>query len=204
MRLHWMKDRVERDICDVCWEPAETNLADCPTKHHSPTHHRAVRPIYTYQGDQSPATVQGCVNVLKGLTATRHPASKPANSSSAMQTGRMPERESTNAKVASLLPSLQSISTGRRNTASLLPSLRDISTAAPNASLPASLQDISAWKTDAARTQVPYAARLKSLKCITQLTPHFRQQRDDMTHNANNSQEPLPPQQATTASQQIP
>ena len=190
MRLHWMKDRVERDIYDVYWEPAETNLADYPTKHHSPTHHRTVRPIYTYQGNQSPTTMQGCVNILKGLTATRHPASKSASSSSAMQIGRKPERESTSARVASLLPSLQSISTGRRDTVALPPSLRDISTAVPNASL----RDISTWKKDTTLTQAPHAARLKRLKSITRLTPHSRQQRDNMTYNANNSQEPLPSQ----------
>ena len=63
MRLHWMKDRVESKMCDVCWEPAANNLADYPTKHHSPAHHQKVRPIHTHIEYQSPTTMQGCVNM---------------------------------------------------------------------------------------------------------------------------------------------
>ena len=79
MRLNWMKDRVEQGQCGACWGPAAANLADYPTKHHPPTHHRTVRPICTHQGGHSPTTVQGCVNMLKGLAATRHksPADDP-------------------------------------------------------------------------------------------------------------------------------
>ena len=73
MRLNWMKDRVARGEFHVYWESAETNLADYPTKHHSPTHHRTVRPIWTHQPGKSPETMQGCVNILKGLAGVRHP-----------------------------------------------------------------------------------------------------------------------------------
>ena len=74
MRLNWMKDRVEQEQFYVYWEPAETNLGDHPTKHHSPTHHRLTRPIHTYDPVLSPSTLQGCVNILKSLAANR-PAS---------------------------------------------------------------------------------------------------------------------------------
>ena len=75
-RLHWMKDRVAQGQFDVHWESAETNLADHASKHHSPAHHRKVRPICTHQGSKSPSTVQGCVNTLKGLAGVRHPTCK--------------------------------------------------------------------------------------------------------------------------------
>ena len=86
MRLHWMKDRVESKTCDVCWEPSANNLADYPTKHHSPAHHQKVRPIYTHIEYQSPTTMQGCVNTLSGLNATRPPVHKAAKPAPASQT----------------------------------------------------------------------------------------------------------------------
>ena len=86
MRLHWMKDRVESKTCDVCWEPSANNLADYPTKHHSPAHHQKVRPIHTHIDYQSPTTMQGCVNMLSGLNATRHPVHKAAKPAPASQT----------------------------------------------------------------------------------------------------------------------
>ncbi len=48
MRLHWMKDRVENKTNDVCWEPSATNLADYPTKHHSPAHHQKAHRAEAY------------------------------------------------------------------------------------------------------------------------------------------------------------
>ena len=86
MRPHWMKDRVENKMCDVCWEPSATNLADHPTKHHSPAHHQKARPICTHIDYQSPTTMQGCVNMLSGLNATRHPVHKAAKPAPASQT----------------------------------------------------------------------------------------------------------------------
>ena len=79
MRLNWVEDRVEQGQHGACWGPAATNLADYPAKHHPPTHHRTVRPICTHQAEHSPTTMQGCVNALEGLAATRHesPADKP-------------------------------------------------------------------------------------------------------------------------------
>ena len=75
-RLCWMKDRVKQGEFDICWESAETNLADHTSKHHSPAHHQQVRPICTCQGSKSPLTVQGCVDMLKGLAGVRHPTCK--------------------------------------------------------------------------------------------------------------------------------
>ena len=78
MRLHWMKDRVKRNIFTIKWKSAQANLGHYPTKAHKPSHHRIMRPIYTYQKDQSPTTMQGCVNILGGIAAIRQPIAKPA------------------------------------------------------------------------------------------------------------------------------
>ena len=50
-------------MLNVYWEPGLNNLADYPTKHHSGTHHKAVRSIYLYEVD-SPRTVKGCIELL--------------------------------------------------------------------------------------------------------------------------------------------
>ena len=73
MRVNWMRDRCQRGQFRVYWESAETNLADYPTKKHSPTHHRKVRPIYTHIEGLSPSTMQGCVNIIRGLAGVRNP-----------------------------------------------------------------------------------------------------------------------------------
>ena len=78
MRLHWMKDRVKRNIFTIRWKAAQTNLGHYPAKAHKPAHHRIIRPIYTYQKDQSPSAMQGCVNILEGIAAVRQPITKPA------------------------------------------------------------------------------------------------------------------------------
>ena len=79
MRLHWMKDRVKRNIFTIKWKNAQANLGHYPTKAHKPAHHRTMRPIYTYQKDQSPAAMQGCANILEGIAAVRQPITNPAS-----------------------------------------------------------------------------------------------------------------------------
>ena len=43
MRYYWVRDRVRQGQFEVKWHPGKTNLADYPTKHHPPTHHRQIR-----------------------------------------------------------------------------------------------------------------------------------------------------------------
>ena len=67
MRYHWLKDRVNNHKqLDIRWAPGILNLGDYPLKHHPPSHHRKVRPIFLYIKDKSPTTLQGCAKILKG------------------------------------------------------------------------------------------------------------------------------------------
>ena len=65
MRFYWLRDRVKQNQFHIFWDPGRHNLADYPTKHHSPQHHRQVRPIYTYIKGISPVWLQGCIEILK-------------------------------------------------------------------------------------------------------------------------------------------
>ena len=78
MRLRWVKGRAKRSIFTIKWKSAQANLGRYPAKAHKPAHHRKMRPIYTFQNDQSPAAMQGCASMLGGIAAMRQPATKPA------------------------------------------------------------------------------------------------------------------------------
>ena len=68
MRFYWLRDRVEQNQFNVYWAPGKTNLADYFTKHHSPAHHRRVRPIYV-NTPTSPKDLQGCIGMLSAPPA---------------------------------------------------------------------------------------------------------------------------------------
>ena len=65
MRFYWLKDRVEQGQFKIYWAPGDENWADYFTKHHSPTHHKKIRPIYLKQLN-SPSDLQGCLDLIKG------------------------------------------------------------------------------------------------------------------------------------------
>jgi hypothetical protein len=46
MRFYWIKDRVQQKQFLVYWRPGPENLGDYHTKHHSPSHHRTMRPTH--------------------------------------------------------------------------------------------------------------------------------------------------------------
>jgi hypothetical protein len=48
MIFYWIKDRVEQDQFNVGWAPGDTNMVDYFTKHHSPAHHKCMRPYYIH------------------------------------------------------------------------------------------------------------------------------------------------------------
>ena len=64
MRFYWLKCRQSQEQFDIYWEKGATNLADYFTKHHSPAHHKAVRPIYLYD-EQQRLSAEGCAKVLQ-------------------------------------------------------------------------------------------------------------------------------------------
>jgi hypothetical protein len=49
MRFYWVKDRVEQIQFNVGWAPGDTNMGDYFTKHHSPAHHKRMRPYYLHE-----------------------------------------------------------------------------------------------------------------------------------------------------------
>jgi hypothetical protein len=54
MRFYWIKDRVCQGQYLVYWRPGSENLGDYHTKHHSPSHHRLMRPVYLHIPKQTP------------------------------------------------------------------------------------------------------------------------------------------------------
>ena len=73
MRFYWLRDRVKQGQFNVYWEPGQHNLADYVTKHHPSSHHKRLRPIYMYNKDTSPSTVQGCIKILNSARDTTRP-----------------------------------------------------------------------------------------------------------------------------------
>ena len=65
MRFCWLKDRVEQGQFKIFWEPGDENWADYFTKHHPPSHHIKVRPVYLKE-KSSPRDLQGCIDLIKG------------------------------------------------------------------------------------------------------------------------------------------
>lgn len=49
MRFYWVRDRVDQGQFRIYWAPGSQNIADYFTKHHSPAHHRYMRPIILNQ-----------------------------------------------------------------------------------------------------------------------------------------------------------
>jgi hypothetical protein len=63
MRLYWVKDRVQQDQFNVGWAPGDTNMGDYFTKHHSPEHHKCMRPYYLHD-KHSPMIRHGTILVI--------------------------------------------------------------------------------------------------------------------------------------------
>ena len=70
MRFYWLVNRVKQGHFEIYWEPGKNNLADYPTKHHSPAHHKRVRSIYLYD-HTSPSDIQGCIKLLQSVDIRR-------------------------------------------------------------------------------------------------------------------------------------
>ena len=73
MRFYWLKDRQQQKQFSIYWENGKNNFADYFTKHHSPSHHKAVRPIYLHD-ENNQLDMQGCIKILnERANPTRKP-----------------------------------------------------------------------------------------------------------------------------------
>jgi hypothetical protein len=80
---------VEQDQFNVGWAPGDTNMGDCFTKHHSPAHHKRMRPYYLHdkhspmiRHDARLAILRGCVDI--------YPSSQPDRALSTLNYGLTP------------------------------------------------------------------------------------------------------------------
>ena len=48
MNYYWVRDRIVQKLFKLIWRAGAENLADYFTKHHSPAHHKKIRPIYLH------------------------------------------------------------------------------------------------------------------------------------------------------------
>ena len=79
MRFYWVQDRVRQGQISVRWSPGTGNLADYFTKHHPPSHHIKMRPIYLHT-KRTANTASDCKGVLiPGLNLS--PGLKPVTNS---------------------------------------------------------------------------------------------------------------------------
>ena len=87
MRFYWVKDRVKEGQFIIYWRKGAENEADYFTKHHSPSHHRKMRPRYLHVPEQGkpitgratvpfPEQNRGCTSVavemLRHTLSPRH------------------------------------------------------------------------------------------------------------------------------------
>jgi hypothetical protein len=70
MLHYWIQDRIEQGQFHVSWAPGDTNLGDYFTKHHSPSHHKRLRPFYLHshadpmvRHNTKHPVLRGCVNL---------------------------------------------------------------------------------------------------------------------------------------------
>ena len=85
MRFYWIRDRVRQGQFKVLWQKGEANLADYFTKHHPPSHHKAMRPVYLYEEKTNSAPESECEGVLiphARLTEPHAPAGGTSGSQS--------------------------------------------------------------------------------------------------------------------------
>ena len=76
MRFYWLRDRAQQGQFNIYWDSGKHNLGDYYTKHHPPTHHKQVRPIYTFIEGASPETLQGCIEIMAGRAEPRREEKK--------------------------------------------------------------------------------------------------------------------------------
>ena len=111
MKFYWLKDRQQQKQFSIYWDNGKNNFADYFTKHHSPSHHKAVRPIYLYDKNNQ-LDMRGCIKILNDR-ATQG-STKRASKRTSCQTVVSNEKEVTNwnasqQEITTLLAELDSL-----------------------------------------------------------------------------------------------
>ena len=79
MNYYWVRDRIAQKQFNLIWRAGVENLADYFTKHHSPAHHKRMRPIYLYCIKEHLANMvksenlRGCVDKYTNKASTKSP-----------------------------------------------------------------------------------------------------------------------------------
>ena len=81
VRFYWLRDRAKQGQFYIYWDSGKHNLADYFTKHHSPAHHKLMRPIHTYVESLSPESLQGCIKIMTESQAKKRVGTKIPNPS---------------------------------------------------------------------------------------------------------------------------
>ena len=64
MRFYWLKDcQQQQQQFNIYWDNGKNNFADYVTKHHSSSHHKAVRPIYFFDQNNE-LDMRKCIKIL--------------------------------------------------------------------------------------------------------------------------------------------
>ena len=95
MRYFWTISKQKDKTVDISWQPGKENLGDYVTKHHPPTIHQHVRPLYQHmhtsprylQRYAAPHLLRGCAKLP--TRRTLHTAVIPYNSMSRIPTRRI-------------------------------------------------------------------------------------------------------------------
>ena len=70
MNFYWLQDRENQSQFKIYWGPGTGNLGDYHSKHHSPAHHRQMRPTYLHTQQQATQHLAACL--LRGCAKPRH------------------------------------------------------------------------------------------------------------------------------------
>ena len=108
MRFYWLKDRQQQKQFSIYWDNGKNNFADYFTKHHSPSHHKAVRPIYLYD-ENNQLDMRGCIKILNDRATSG--SAKRASKRASCQTSIPHKRNVTNVSrdITKLLAELASL-----------------------------------------------------------------------------------------------
>jgi hypothetical protein len=90
MRFYWVKYRVEQTKFNPGWAPGDTNLGYYFTKHHSPAHHKRMRPYYLHDKHSPMIRHNARLAIRRGCVDTPPPISQPDRALSALSYGLKP------------------------------------------------------------------------------------------------------------------